>query len=111
MVTSVEAERVRLVLGWLRAEMAAFLGVRPGVLAYWLRRGRLAEGEGVLLARLGGVLVEAARVLHGEEAGAAWLQAGIISLGGGRPVDLLVSLEGYERVRNKLVQIEYGMYG
>lgn len=27
-----------------------------------------------------------------------------------RPIDHLVSIRGYERVRNTLVKIEYGMY-
>jgi len=50
------------------------------------------------------------RVLHGEEEGVEWLQGNILSLEGRRPVDLLVSVRGYERVKNTLAKIEYGMY-
>jgi putative toxin-antitoxin system antitoxin component (TIGR02293 family) len=90
--------------------MAAFLGLTPGAYAYRLRSGMLRSEEAMRVEMLAGALEEAVRVLRGEEEGVNWLQASIISLEGRRPVDLLVSVRGYERVKNTLTKIEYGMY-
>jgi len=108
--TPSDAQRLRVVMGWSRAEMAAFLGLTPAAYAYRLRSGRLRFEEAMRVEMLEGVLEEAVRVLRGEEEGVEWLQASILSLEGRRPVDLLVSVRGYERVKNTLGKIEYGMY-
>lgn len=90
--------------------MAAFLGLTPAAYAYRLRSGRLPYEEAMKLEMLKGVLEEAVRALRGEKEGVEWLQASILSLEGRRPVDLLASVRGYEHVRNKLLQIEYGTF-
>lgn len=105
-----DAERLRRRLAWSRREMAAFLAVTPGAYAYRVRKGTLRPAEGERLARLAHLLAEARRVLGGEEAGACWLTSPILSLGGVRPVDLLGRPGGYERVRNKLMQVEHGTF-
>ncbi len=57
-----------------------------------------------------GVLAEAARVFRDEALAREWLVSSIISLDKRRPIDHLDSIRGYERVKNTLVKIEYGMY-
>jgi len=105
-----DAERLRRTLAWSRREMAAFLAITPGAYAYRVRKGTLRPLEAERLARLARLLAEARRVLGGEEAGACWLTSPILSLGGVRPVALLASPGGYERVRNKLLQVEHGTF-
>lgn len=105
-----DAQRLREAMGWTRSEMAAFLGLTPSAYAYRLRSGKLRSEEAMRVEMLESVLEEAVRVLHGEEEGVEWLQGNILSLEGRRPVDLLVSVRGYERVKNTLAKIEYGMY-
>lgn len=105
-----DAERLRRRLAWSRREMAAFLVITPGAYAYRVRKGTLRPAEGERLARLARLLAEARRVLGGEEAGVCWLTSPILSLGGLRPVELLASPGGYERVRNKLLQVEHGTF-
>lgn len=105
-----DAERLRRTMTWSRREMAAFLGLTPGAYAYRLRKGALRPVESEKLAMLELLLAEATRVLDGEDGSVHWLKSPILSLEGRRPVDLLVSFDGFERVRNKLLQIEYGTF-
>ena len=56
------------------------------------------------------VLEEAVRVFRDEELARNWLRSPIVSLGNMRPIDHLNSIEGYERVKDTLGKIEYGMY-
>lgn len=50
------------------------------------------------------------RVLGSEERAGQWLESPILSLEGKKPIELLDTVEGYERVKNKLLQIEYGTF-
>ena len=50
------------------------------------------------------------RVLGSEERAGQWLKSPILSLEGKKPIELLDTVEGYERVKNKLLQIEYGTF-
>lgn len=67
-------------------------------------------GESLKVEMLASVLEEATRVLHGEEEARHWITTPIISLDQKRPLDHLTSINGYERVKNTLTRIEYGMY-
>lgn len=50
------------------------------------------------------------RVLGSEERAREWMASPILSLQGQKPVELLDTPQGNERVRNKLLQIEYGTF-
>lgn len=50
------------------------------------------------------------RVLGSEEEARLWLSSPILSLGSGRPIGLLETVKGYERVENALLQNEYGTF-
>jgi len=103
------AERLRKSLGLDAKSMADYLGIDEKT--YFRRaRGQLKGGESLKVEMLAAILEEATRVLHGEEEATHWITTPIISLDRKRPIDLLTSIGGYERVKNTLTKIEYGMY-
>ena len=56
------------------------------------------------------LLILASEVLGGHETAIAWFHAPALGLSGARPIDLLNSEQGGERVRELLRRIEYGGY-
>ncbi|MFA5595125.1 MAG: MbcA/ParS/Xre antitoxin family protein [Trueperaceae bacterium] len=68
------------------------------------------EAENQKTRMLASLLDLGKRVLGDEEAAREWLTSPIASLGGQVPIALLNTVKGYERVKNKLLQIEYGNY-
>lgn len=50
------------------------------------------------------------RVLGDKGQAGEWLTSPILSLEGRKPIELLDTVKGYERVKNKLLQIEYGTF-
>lgn len=103
------AEGLRKRLGLDARSMADYLGIDEKT--YFRRAGgELKGGESLKVEMLAAILEEATRVLHGEEEATHWITTPIISLGRKRPIDLLTSIGGYERVKNTLTKIEYGMY-
>ena len=91
-------------------DLARFLGVSTKTLARRAEKGRLDEAESLKAEMLAYVLNEAARVFGDEATARRWLTNPVASLDGLRPLDHLDSIEGYERVRETLTKIEYGMY-
>ena len=106
----VRAEQIREALGLSQQEYATFLGIDPRT---YSRRGEeehLKSGESLQVEMIVKVLEEAVRVFRDEELARNWLRSPIVSLGNMRPIDHLNSIEGYERVKDTLGKIEYGMY-
>lgn len=91
-------------------DLAGFLGVSTKTLARRAEQGRLDEVESLKTEMLAYVLNEAARVFGDDATARRWLTSPVASLDGLRPLDHLDSIEGYERVRETLAKIEYGMY-
>lgn len=56
------------------------------------------------------VVIEATRVFRSEDLAQVWLRSRIAGLDNERPLDLLASTDGLERVMDALGKIEYGMY-
>lgn len=104
------SESVRERLGASSEQMARIIGITPRTYQRRSQQGRLDDAESAKVEMLGALLDLGERV-HGsaEEAG-MWLTSPILSLDGHRPIDLLTSVRGYERVKNKLLQIEYGTF-
>ncbi len=103
-------EIIRKKVGFNQQEFAVFLGIDPRT---YSRRGeeeQLKSGESVQVEMLDEVLQEASRVFRDEALARKWLHSPIVSLGNKRPLDHLNSIEGYERVKDTLGKIEYGMY-
>lgn len=104
------AEHVRRRSGLDPDAMAAFLGISPRTYARRSAQGDLHGDESFKVSMLAHVLDEATRVLGSEDEARHWLFTAIVSLDRRRPIEHLTSIEGYERVKNTLAKIEYGMY-
>ena len=66
--------------------------------------------ESLKTERLHESMAEAIRVFGDPDKAESWMSHPIVSLGGRRPIDCLDEVDGYERVRETLAKIEYGMY-
>ena len=104
------AESVRRRVGFTQQEYAEFLGIDPRTYTRRAEEEQLKNGESLQVEMIDNVLKEAARVFRDEELARKWLKSPIISLDNKRPIDHLDSIEGYERVKDTLGKIEYGMY-
>lgn len=104
------SESVRERLGATNEQMAEYIGVSFRTYQRRAQRGRLEDAESAKVEMLDALLDLGERVLGGGSQARAWLTSSIVSLGGERPIDLLETVKGYERVKNKLLQIEYGTY-
>lgn len=93
-----------------QAGLASFLGVSTKTLKRRAAKGVLDEAESMKTEMLAYTLHEACRVMDDEGKARRWLVTQVASLDGLRPIDHLDSIEGYERVRETLTKIEYGMY-
>lgn len=104
------AEMIRERLGATEAQMARYIGVPHRTYRRRARTGYLNGAESLKVGMIDALLNHAERILGSEGEAREWLTSPILSLGDRRPVDLLDTIDGYERVRNKLVSIEYGTY-
>lgn len=104
------SESVRRRLGATGEQMAAYIGVTFRTYQRRAQRGELEDAESVKVEMLDSLLDLGARVLGSEERASQWLTSPILSLEGEKPIELLGTVKGYERVKNKLLQIEYGTF-
>lgn len=103
-------EGVRRRLNVTNEQMAAYIGVTFRTYQRRATKGELEDAESAKVEMLASLLDLGKRVLGDEEAAREWLTSPIASLGGQVPIALLNTVKGYERVKNKLLQIEYGNY-
>lgn len=104
------AERLRKALGLDPGAMAAHLGISVKTYIRRSERGHLEDAESLKVEMLAVALAEATRVLGDVDEARIWLETPILSLDGHRPLDHLHTIQGYERVKETLAKIEYGMY-
>lgn len=104
------SESVRARLGATNEQMAAYIGVTSRTYQRRAERGSLEDAESAKVEMLDSLLDLGERVLGSEERAGEWLTSPVLSLQGARPIDLLVTVKGYERVKNKLLQVEYGTF-
>lgn len=104
------SESVRKRLGATGEEMADYIGVTYRTYQRRAKKGTLEDAESAKVEMLDSLLGLGTRVLGNEDEARMWLTSPILSLGSNRPIDLLDTVKGYERVKNKLLQIEYGTY-
>lgn len=104
------SEQVRQRLGVTAEQMAAFIGVTYRTYQRRSQAGALADAESAKVEMLDSLLSLGERVLGSSEQASAWLTSPLLSLGGEPPITMLDTVRGYERVKNKLLQIEYGNY-
>lgn len=104
------SESVARRLGASGEQMAAYIGVTFRTYQRRAQKGRLEDAEAAKVEMLDSLLNLGVRVLGDEAAARDWLTSPVLSLEGRRPIELLDTLKGYERVKNKLLQIEYGTF-
>ena len=104
------SESVRERLGATSEQMADYIGVTYRTYQRRAKKGMLEDAESAKVEMLDSLLDLGSRVLGSNEEARLWLTSPILSLGSERPIDLLDTVKGYERVKNKLLQIEYGTY-
>lgn len=104
------SESVRQRLGASSEQMAGIIGITLRTYQRRSQQGRLDDAESAKVEMLRTLLDLGERVHGSAEEAALWLTSPILSLQGARPIDLLNTVKGYERVKNKLLQIEYGTF-
>ncbi len=104
------SEKVAKRLGVTGQQMAAYIGVTFRTYQRRAQKGLLEDAESAKVEMLDSLLDLGTRVLGDEEAAREWLTSPVLSLEGRRPIELLDTVKGYERVKNKLLQIEYGTF-
>lgn len=104
------AERVRHRLDATVEEMAGYIGLPLRTYQRRAKDGLLKDAESAKIEMFDSLLDLGSRVLGSDAEARLWLTSPILSLGGERPIELLDTVRGYERVKNKLLQIEYGTY-
>lgn len=105
-----KAESIREHAGLSPLSMAEFLGVSDRTYERRSQEGQLRAAESVKVEFLDGALTLATQVLKSEAKGRGWLSTPLVPFGSKTPLQMLDSVQGYERVRNALNRIRYGMY-
>lgn len=91
-------------------EVGALLDIHPRTLQRRQERGKLEEVELLKAQMLNEVFTLATTAFHGSETAKGWLFSEVAALEFARPVDLLRTIQGYERVKTVLGQIIFGVY-
>lgn len=105
-----QAEIIRKQIGFTQQEFARILGIDQRTYSRRADEQQLKGSESLQVEMLNEVLQEAARVFRDSELARKWLHSSIIGLDNKRPIDHLNSIGGYERVKDTLGKIEYGLY-
>jgi putative toxin-antitoxin system antitoxin component (TIGR02293 family) len=103
-------ERIAHTLALSPDEEDRLLQVSLRTRARWKHRSRLDPAVSDRVARLARILALAEEVLENRSHAVAWLREPSESLGGRRPLEVLATDAGAEKVSNLLYQMEYGLY-
>ena len=91
-------------------QVGELLGIHPRTLQRRQESGSLEEAELLKAQMLDETFELATMVFHDADRARNWLFSEIATLDFGRPVDLLKTIQGYERVKQLLGQIAFGVY-
>lgn len=91
-------------------EIGELLDIHPRTLLRRQETGRLEEAELLKAQMVEEAFDFATRALGGDEAARRWLFSELPALAFARPIDLLTSIKGYERVKALLGQVVFGSY-
>lgn len=105
-----QSEHVRHRLDITAEQMAAYIGITYRTYQRRAQAGALADAESAKVEMLDSLLNLGERVLGSNDQARSWLTSPVMSLQGRRPIELLDTVRGYERVKNKLLQLEHGNY-
>jgi putative toxin-antitoxin system antitoxin component (TIGR02293 family) len=102
----------RIAREWLDVpvkQLLASLRLPASTIARKITQGeRLNSGEADLAARTLLIYAQAKDVFEDASAASTWLKVAHIELRGERPIDMIDTQSGYDRVRDILMKIEYG---
>lgn len=93
-----------------KLELAQFLGISPKTMERRLQSNAWDKAEAYKLDMLLHLEREASEVFGNAERAAQWLASPIPALDNAAPIELLDSVDGYERAKNALLRQAYGMY-
>ena len=91
-------------------QVGQLLGIHPRTLQRRQEGGSLEEAELLKAQMLAETFELATTVFHDADRARTWLFSEIAALNFSRPVDLLKTIRGYERVKQLLGQIAFGTY-
>ncbi len=97
-------------LGLNVKEVGELLGIHPRTLQRRQESGRLEEAERLKAQMLDETFAFALTVFRDAEKVRTWLFSELPALEFKRPVDLLGTIRGYERIKTLLGQIAFGTY-
>ena len=97
-------------LGRSVKQVGELLDIHPRTLQRRQESGRLEEAERLKAQMLGEAFALAVTAFGDADTARAWLFSPLPTLAFARPVDLLGTIRGYERVRTLLGQIVFGVY-
>ena len=86
------------------------LDIHPRTLQRRQESGALEEAELLKAQMLDETFKLATKVFHDADRARSWLFSEVAALDFSRPVDLLKTIRGYERVKQLLGQIAFGVY-
>ena len=90
--------------------VGALLGIHPRTLERRQKSGTLEEAELLKAQMLDETFALATTTFQGPEQAREWLFSEVAALEFQRPVDMLTTITGYERVKTLLGQIIFGVY-
>lgn len=91
-------------------QVGELLNIHPRTLQRRQESGSLEEAELLRAQMLDEAFKLAKTAFHDNDKARSWLFSEVATLGFERPVDLLKTIRGYERVKNLLGQIVFGVY-
>ncbi len=91
-------------------DVGDLLAMHPRTLQRRRETGRLEEAELLKAQMLDEAFTMATATFHDAETARSWLFSPVAALAFERPVDLLKTIKGYERVKALLGQIMFGVY-
>jgi putative toxin-antitoxin system antitoxin component (TIGR02293 family) len=91
-------------------DIGDLLAIHPRTLQRRRESGKLEEAELLKAEMLDEAFALAVATFHDSEMARSWLFSPLAELEFERPVDLLKTIKGYERVKGLLGQIMFGVY-
>jgi putative toxin-antitoxin system antitoxin component (TIGR02293 family) len=92
------------------AELASQIGISERTMERRSQTNSLNEVETIKVSMVRRILEQATRILGGEGAASLWMKSAIPALDSHTPLELLTSIDGYERVRSILGRLASGTF-
>lgn len=110
-MTASHALRIAQGFGLDNKALSERLHISTKTLERRLESGTLEPGEAIFAEMLERIQGETNDYFPNPDDARAWLTSPLLGLGNKSPIDLLTSIQGYDRVREALLAQAYGMFG